>query len=182
MSKEDEKDFYSFTMYGCVEEDNSEFARFFCSLTNFVDNLYGGNEKNIKKIIINIRSDGGDGSDCDAVINLIKRIQKKKVEVVTVANSGAYSAGFYIFITGDQRIAYRNTTFLPHHPTATESYATEQDKENIKEQYERTYRHLKKLLKKHTSADSDTIKVWWNGDKYLTATQGKKYGFVDKII
>ena len=182
MSKEDEKTWYSYSLHSDIDTDRRVFNDVFNGISALADLLEHGEEKNLEELVLNIRSDGGNNDDMFALINVLERIKKQGVKVTTVANSGAYSAGFYIFIVGDERRAYRNTTFLPHYGSSGDIAFSERDKKETRKETDRSNRMAKNLIKKYTNVNDKTIKEWWNNEVYLTVTQGKKYGFVDKII
>ena len=61
-----------------------------------------------------IHSPGGNAITCVAIMNRMREMQREGHTFTTINYGAAMSAGTYIWLMGDKRIAYEGSTFLFH--------------------------------------------------------------------
>lgn len=130
-----------------------------------------------KPIKIYIDSCGGSLTDSLTIIDSIKL---SKTPVITVAIGCAYSGGFFVFISGDKRIAYPHASFL-FHEGSTGTSGTSSQFENYTAFYKRQLKQLEKIVVSNTNITEEEYKDIRKDDVWYDAEEGIKKGFVDKI-
>ena len=130
-----------------------------------------------KPIKIYIDSCGGSLTDSLTIIDSIKL---SKTPVVTVAIGCAYSGGFFVFISGDKRIAYPHASFL-FHEGSTGTSGTSSQFENYTAFYKRQLKQLEKIVISNTNITEEEYKDIRKDDVWYDAEEGIEKGFVDKI-
>ena len=104
-----------------------------------------------KPIKIYIDSCGGSLTDAFTIIDSIRM---SKTPVITIATGCAYSAGFFIFISGHKRIAYPHASFLYHEGSATNGGTASQFR-NFADFYDIQLTQLKQIVLDYTDIDED---------------------------
>ena len=125
-----------------------------------------------------IDSWGGEMVACYTIINAI---ELSKTPVWTINIGAAYSAGFFVFITGHKRLSYRLASFL-YHEGSTEMGGDAHKFRNRADFYKKQLEQLKEHVLKHTKlteADYDRI---LKDDYWLTAEEAMEKGIVDEIV
>lgn len=125
-----------------------------------------------------IDSWGGELVACYTIINAI---ELSKTPVWTINIGAAYSAGFFIFITGHKRFSYRLASFL-YHEGATEMGGDAHKFRNRADFYKKQLEQLKEHVLKYTKlteADYDRI---LKDDYWLTAEEAIEKGVADEIV
>lgn len=79
-------------------------------------------ENKIEKLVIYVSSSGGTLRDCFSIIDTVQMLKEQyKFEVISVVLGEASSAGFFLFLLGDKRIALPNARMYVHeHLTYTD--------------------------------------------------------------
>jgi ATP-dependent Clp protease protease subunit len=124
-----------------------------------------------------IDSCGGSLTDTLTIIDAIKM---SKTPVITIAIGCAYSGGFFIFISGDKRIAYPHASFL-FHEGSTQNGGTSGQFENYTQFYKRQLGQLKKIVLEHTNITDEEYDNIRKDDIWFDAEDGVNKGFVDEI-
>lgn len=124
-----------------------------------------------------IDSYGGSLTDTLTIIDAIKM---SKTPVITIAIGCAYSGGFFIFISGDKRIAYPHASFL-FHEGSTQNGGTSGQFENYTQFYKRQLSQLKKIVLEHTNILEEEYDNIRKDDIWFTAEDGVEKGFVDEV-
>lgn len=75
-----------------------------------------------------INNGAGDREMAIDIIRLLKELKNRGAAVFTFAKDSAISAGAYIWMTGSQRYARRNSRFLWHTRPVLEGHSTQEDK------------------------------------------------------
>ena len=129
-------------------------------------------------IKIYIDSWGGEMVACYTIINAI---ELSRTPVWTINIGAAYSAGFFIYIAGHERYAYRLSSFL-YHEGETQMGGDAHKFRNRADFYKKQLEQLKEHVLKYTKlteADYDKI---LKDDYWLTAEEAMEKGIVDKIM
>lgn len=90
----------------------SDFRDFYRATKNVTDGTY--------TIVIN--SPGGDAQTCVGYINRIEELKARGVTVNTTVYSRAYSAGFFVWLMGDNRDMLPGSTLMVHTARAQYMY------------------------------------------------------------
>ena len=141
------------------------------------DEEEGLNIEERKPIKIYIDSCGGSLTDAFTIIDSIRM---SKTPVITIATGCAYSAGFFIFISGHKRIAYPHASFLYHEGSATNGGTAGQFR-NFADFYDIQLTQLKQIVLDYTDIDEDEYNKHKKDDWWMTAEDAINYGMADKI-
>ena len=141
------------------------------------DEEEGLNIEERKPIKIYIDSCGGSLTDAFTIIDSIRM---SKTPVITIATGCAYSAGFFIFISGHKRIAYPHASFLYHEGSATNGGTASQFR-NFADFYDIQLTQLKQIVLDYTDIDEDEYNKHKKDDWWMTAEDAINYGMADKI-
>lgn len=145
---------------------------------NHYDDVHNIPIEDREPIKIIIDSCGGSLTDTFTVIDSIKN---SKTPIVTMCVGKAYSGGFFIFITGDKRIAYKHSSFL-FHEGSTSTGGTSGQFANYAAFYKKQLDQLKEVVLEHTNITEEEYKNIRKDDIWYDAIEGKEKGFVDEII
>ena len=141
------------------------------------DEEEGFNIEERKPIKIYIDSCGGSLTDAFTIIDSIRM---SKTPVITIATGCAYSAGFFIFISGHKRIAYPHASFLYHEGSATNGGTASQFR-NFADFYDIQLAQLKQIVLDCTNIDEDEYNKHKKDDWWMTAEDAINYGIADEI-
>ena len=141
------------------------------------DEEEGLNIEERKPIKIYIDSCGGSLTDAFTIIDSIRM---SKTPVITIATGCAYSAGFFLFISGHKRIAYPHASFLYHEGSATNGGTAGQFR-NFADFYDIQLTQLKQIVLGYTDIDEDEYNKHKKDDWWMTAEDAINYGMADKI-
>ena len=141
------------------------------------DEEEGLNIEERKPIKIYIDSCGGSLTDAFTIIDSIRM---SKTPVITIATGCAYSAGFFIFISGHKRIAYPHASFLYHEGSATNGGTASQFR-NFADFYDIQLAQLKQIVLDYTNIDEDEYNKHKKDDWWMTAEDVINYGIADEI-
>ena len=142
------------------------------------DEEEGLNIEERKPIKIYIDSCGGSLTDAFTIIDSIRM---SKTPVITIATGCAYSAGFFIFISGHKRIAYPHASFLYHEGSATNGGTASQFR-NFADFYDIQLTQLKQIVLDYTDIDEDEYNKHKKDDWWMTAEDAINYGIADEIV
>jgi ATP-dependent Clp protease protease subunit len=130
-------------------------------------------------ITINIMSPGGS---CSAGLGLIDTIGRIKSDVRTVNVSSAYSMGLALLVAGKKgkRVALPHSQGLLHMPSGGVS-GTSDDIQIVAQNIEQTKHVLFEFIGKRTGHSEKEIAEMAPRDRWMTADELLKLGFVDEI-
>ena len=141
----------------------------------------------IKKAMIEIHSPGGALFDAQRIVNMIQYWQQRGGSVETRIYGMAFSAGFYIFVSGDHRLVSPNADLMWHEIQSFEGFGLKMTTPSDKEEAARILRHLQDVRHKYlatrgklTKAEIDSQvakKEWW-----MTGSDAIKFGFADGLL
>ena len=128
-------------------------------------------------IKIYIDSNGGSLTACFTIIDAITM---SKTPVWTINIGKAYSAGFFIFITGHKRFAYPNSSFL-FHEGSTGIYQDANKFKNYADFYKQQLEQLRAITLEHTQIEPEEYDKHVKDDWWFDVNEALKYGVTDKI-
>lgn len=130
-----------------------------------------------KPIKIFVDSWGGDQVACYTIINAI---ELSKTPIWTINIGAAYSAGFFIFITGHRRIAYPLSSFL-YHEGSNMVVGDAHKFRNHADFYKKQLDQLKTHTLKYTKITEEEYEKILKDDYWLTAEEAIEKGVADEI-
>lgn len=138
-----------------------------------------------KKIDVNKRTPikiyiDSNGGNLEACFTIIDAITMSKTPVWTINIGKAYSAGFFIFITGHKRFAYPNSSFL-FHEGSTGIYQDANKFKNYADFYKQQLEQLRAITLEHTQIESEEYDKHVKDDWWFDVNEALKYGVTDKI-
>lgn len=142
-------------------------------------NEQDANIMNPTPIKLFINSPGGHVTTTLALLGVLK---ESKAEIHTYNMGRAMSGGFLLFLAGDKRFAYKDSTFLMHGCSRWISYSTADnllvDAEHSVEVNERLFSYIKS----RTRIPMKEIKASANVDKYYWGDQAFEKGIVTNLL
>ena len=129
---------------------------------------------------IKLYIDSGGGSLSDT-FTIVDAVMMSKTPVITINTGCAYSGGFFVFICGDKRLAYPNSSFMFHEGSVGNS-ADASKFRNFSEFYLKWLDQLKKIVINHTDMTEEFYKEHQKDDLWLTPEEALKLGVCDEII
>lgn len=133
--------------------------------------------ENRKPIKIYIDSLGGMLTDSMTIIDAIKM---SKTPVIGICTGCAYSGGFFIFISCDQRIAYPHSSYL-FHEGATSTGGTSGQFQNYAAFYKKQLDQLKDIVLDNTDITEDEYRDIKKDDIWYDAKEALEKGITDMI-
>lgn len=138
-----------------------------------------------KKIDVNKRTPikiyiDSNGGSLTACFTIIDAITMSKTPVWTINIGKAYSAGFFIFITGHKRFAYPNSSFL-FHEGSTGIYQDANKFKNYADFYKQQLEQLRAITLEHTQIEPEEYDKHVKDDWWFNVDEALKYGVTDKI-
>ena len=138
-----------------------------------------------KKIDVNKRTPikiyiDSNGGSLTACFTIIDAIIMSKTPVWTINIGKAYSAGFFIFITGHKRFAYPNSSFL-FHEGSTGIYQDANKFKNYADFYKQQLEQLRAITIEHTQIEPEEYDKHVKDDWWFDVNEALKYGVTDKI-
>ena len=143
----------------------------------------------IRKAVIEIHSPGGGLFDAQKIVSIMEEWRATGGTIETRVYGMAFSAGFYIFVTGDKgkRFVYPYSDLMWHEVRTIEGWGLRLVTPATKEDEARVFRHLQdvrntylatrgKLSKEELDAKVK-YKDWW-----MSGAQAVEYGFADGFI
>jgi ATP-dependent Clp protease protease subunit len=142
--------------------------------------LFLDNESSTKDIYLYINSPGGSVYDALAIYDTMQYI---KADVQTVGIGIQASAAAFLLSSGTKgkRFMLPNSSVMIHQPSSgTRGKVTDQEID-LRESL-RVKKLLEEIMAKNTGQKASTIHQDMERDKWMTATEAKKYGIVDDVI
>ena len=133
-----------------------------------------------KRDPIKLYIDSGGGSLSDT-FTIVDAITLSKTPIITINMGCAYSGGFFIFICGDKRIAYPNSSFMFHEGNVGNS-ADAGKFRNFSDFYLKQLDQLKEITLKHTNMTPEFYKEHQKDDLWLTPKEAVELGCCDEIL
>ena len=120
------------------------------------------------------------GGDLIAAYTIINTIELSKTPIWTINVGAAYSAGFFIFITGHHRIAYPLSSFLYHEGSG--GFGGDAHKlRNGMDFYKKQLNQLKLHVLKYTDLTEEDYEHILKDDYWLLASEALEKNIVDEI-
>lgn len=141
----------------------------------------------IKRAVIEIHSPGGALFEAQRIVSLIQYWQASGGMVETRLYGAAFSAGFYVFVSGDNRLVSPIADLMWHEIQSFSGFGLKIETPSDREEAARILRHLQDVRHfylatrgKLSKAEIDARvakKEWW-----MSGTEAVKLGFADGFI
>ncbi len=144
--------------------------------------LHYDNEDPNTDIVIYIHSDGGDAS---ALTNIYDVMRMCKAPITTIVAGKAYSAGAFLLMAGDYRLAFAHSEAMIH---GIQTIYPGLGKEGIADSKDYlkfltdTDNKVMNIIVEATGKDLAQVKKDCSKDLYMDAKQMLAYGIIDEII
>lgn len=152
-------------VFSDITSDLADYMQTIIELYNFIDDENEVPVEERKSIKIFIDTPGGDLYACFSIID---SIQLSKTPIVTINISSACSAGFYIFLAAEKRIAYPNSVFL-FHEGSTAFWGDSNKFNNHADFYKKNLARMKNYLIEKTNLDEEWYEKNCKDDVWMTA-------------
>lgn len=133
-----------------------------------------------KRVPIKIFIDSA-GGDLGATFTMIDAIKLSKTPVWTINEGAAYSGGFFTFIVGHKRFAYKYSTFLYHEGSAGNE-GTAVQFQNFSDFYKKRLGQLKNVVLDHTKISEEKYNEIKKDDFWMMADEALELGVCDEIL
>lgn len=142
--------------------------------------LHLAHEDSEKDISMYINSPGGDVYSGLAILDTMNFI---KPDVSTISVGFSASMGAILLAAGakGKRYALPNSKVMIHQPSSGYRGTASDIEIDAKETLD-IKKHLEKMMSEFTGQDVKTINRDMDRDKYMTATEAKKYGLIDEVV
>jgi len=141
----------------------------------------------ITRAVIEIHSPGGSLFDAQRIVSMIQHWQSKGGKVETRLYGAAFSAGFYIFVAGDNRLVSGSADLMWHEIQSFSGFGFKVDTPSDKEEAARILRHLQDVRHKYLATRGKLTKEqidqrvfkkeWW-----MSGPDAVELGFADGLI
>lgn len=140
-------------------------------------------EDNIKELHIYICSEGGYLRDCFAIIDLIEDIREKDDIIIRTYGLGEVaSAGFFIFLLGDERILYPSCrVFVHEHITIGDEKTYGERIKADKTEEKEVYDNYVNFTAERLNITNTKAKNLLRKNKWLTKKEVKNYNIHRKL-
>lgn len=163
---------------GAIDDTAAEGIETVIRYWNRIDDEAGIPIEDRKPIKLYIDSWGGMVVGAYTIINAI---ELSKTPVWTINIGAAYSAGFFIFITGHKRFAYPFSSFLYHEGGTGNDYMDAHKFRNQAAFYEKQLQQLKEHTLRYTNLTEEEYQKIIKDDYWLTAPEALEKGVCDEI-
>lgn len=176
----DNTDFYNRAIY-INEEVTPEVALDVFKKIQFynkIDNMDEIEPDDRQPIKIYISTPGGD---LVAAFSIISAMESSRTPIHTFAIGSAYSAGFFILISGDKRFGFPYSSYLFHEGAVMDEGDAHKFIQRAKF-YEKQLKDIKKIVTNNTEIDEDYYDEIRKDDLFLNAEEALEYGIIDEIV
>lgn len=164
---------------GDIDDETGDAVDHIIRFWNRVDDEAGLSKEEREPIKLYINSNGGAVS---GALKIIDAIQLSKTPVHTFNTGMAYSAGFFIFITGEERFAYPNSSFLFHEGSISMGVSDAGKFRNYANFYEKILLRLKEITLNNTKISEEDYELHKKDDRWFFADEALELGICDKIL
>lgn len=130
-----------------------------------------------KPIKIYIDSRGGI---LEETFTIIDAISMSKTPVITINIGKAYSGGFFVFMSGHNRIAYKSSSFMFHEGSCGNAGDAGKFR-NFASFYDKQLAYIKKLVLYYTKITEEEYERHIKDDWWLFAEEALELGICDSI-
>lgn len=143
-----------------------------------------GDKIELEPIHIHIDSYGGCLYSTLSIISTIESLKKKGYKIVTYSKGKSMSGGFFILISGSERLAQPYSKLMLHDQRNFQyGTSTHDDKRRDYEESQNNLKILKDVVSKYTDIPMDLFddKINRKDDWYMSPDEALKYGVIDKV-
>ena len=136
-----------------------------------------------KPVTIYISSPGGECDAGFAIIDCINELKRKEIEVHTICIGSCSSMASVILASGTigHRYAFPSSRIMIHQAGIEATGGKLNDINIIQHELQVWTDNMNKIFKKQTGKDLDELKTLTSYDNYMSASEAKKLGLIDKV-
>jgi ATP-dependent Clp protease protease subunit len=132
-----------------------------------------------KTITIYLNSEGGSSFDGQALIDVMLA---SKTKIRTVGFGMVASMAYLIFLAGNERIGFENTSFLQHEGEAGVSGLSSSKAKETMAFFDDMEERTKKYILSKSKITEETYDKFYKREWWMYSQEAKENGIVDKII
>lgn len=136
-----------------------------------------------KPVTIYLSSPGGECDAGFAIIDCINELKRKGIEVHTICIGSCSSMASVILASGTigHRYAFPSSRIMIHQAGIEATGGKLNDINIIQHELQVWTDNMNKIFKKQTGKDLDELKALTSYDNYMSASEAKKLGLIDKV-
>lgn len=136
-----------------------------------------------KPVTIYLSSPGGECDAGFAIIDCINELKRKGIEVHTICIGSCSSMASVILASGTigHRYAFPSSRIMIHQAGIEATGGKLNDINIIQHELQVWTDNMNKIFKKQTGKDLDELKTLTSYDNYMSASEAKKLGLIDKV-
>lgn len=165
-------------IYSDITSDMAEYVHTAIEFYNIIDEENRTPIEEREPIKIYIDTPGGDLYACFSIID---SIQLSKTPVITINISSSCSAGFYIFLAAERRIAFPNSVFL-FHEGSTSFWGDSNKFNNHADFYKKNLARMKNYLIDRTNLNEEWYEKNSKDDVWMMAEEALEKGICTEIM
>lgn len=132
-----------------------------------------------KTITIYLNSEGGSSFDGQALIDVMLA---SKTKIRTVGFGMVASMAYLVFLAGNERIGFENTSFLQHEGEAGVSGLSSSKAKETMAFFDDMEERTKKYILSKSKITEETYDNFYKREWWMYSQEAKENGIVDKII
>lgn len=136
-----------------------------------------------KPVTIYLSSPGGECDAGFAIIDCINELKRKGIEIHTICIGSCSSMASVILASGTigRRYAFPSSRIMIHQAGIEATGGKLNDINIIQHELQVWTDNMNKIFKKQTGKDLDELKALTSYDNYMSASEAKKLGLIDKV-
>lgn len=152
---------------------------------DFEQLLKATSDTSIDKYLLIFQSPGGKAIECIAMMNHLMEMKRHGVEFETRNYAMAMSAGSYMFLLGDKRVAYEGSMFMWHTVRSQiDDYEWDSFHYTTKWFINQIDNWIRKRFKELTGMSDASVKYWLDGGKaqFMSAETAYNVGIATHYV
>ncbi len=134
-----------------------------------------------RDIMMYINSPGGSFTAMTAIYDTMQFV-RPDIQTCCLGQAASAAAVLLAAGTAGKRMALPNSRIIIHQPATEGGYAQGTDIEIQAKEILRMRSQLEEMLSRHTDQPLEKVRKDIDRDKFLTATEAKDYGLVDRVL
>ncbi len=169
-------------LYGEIIAESEDFASAFgyVNLAN-VKSQVSALGADCKELNIHINSIGGNIKGGEEIHAYLTNLKSKGYTINTYSSGFVYSMGTYLFMIGDNRIAYKGDDFTPHMPLVSDYSGRANDLEETAKELRALEVKFSKYYSQNTNITESQAKTLLEKDESLDLEEALALGFITEL-
>lgn len=172
----------SIFLYGEIinEQDSLASAFGYINLSN-VQSQVSALGEDVKEIDIHISSVGGSVDGGEKIHSYLLGLKDKGYKLNTHTSGTVCSMGTYLFMIGDERIAYKGDSFIPHMPLVSDYTGRADELEDTAKELRALEVKFSKYYALNTNLNESQAKTLLEKDEELDLEEALALGFITEL-